>query len=148
MKRLIPLLALGIFLHGCNINPVSNSPAYLSGIASYSTSTVIESKGKNYQIIFSPKIAQMPLNQYFDMDVQIKSAMGQILKFPIKLSIDAGMAAHNHGMNSKPMIESLGQGKYKVSGLLFHMAGEWFLEFSIQRGITFDKTKITLEVST
>jgi hypothetical protein len=146
MKRLILLLALGIFLHGCNINPVFDNPAYLSGISSYST--VIESKGKNYQIIFSPKKGQMPLNQYFDMDVQIKSAMGQILKFPIKLSIDAGMAAHNHGMNSKPMIESLGQGKYKVSGLLFHMAGEWFLEFSIQRGVIFDKTKITLEVST
>jgi hypothetical protein len=70
------------------------------------------------------------------------------LKFPVKLSIDAGMAAHNHGMKSKPMIESLGQGKYKVSGLLFHMSGEWFLEFSIQRGVIFDKTKITLEVST
>ncbi len=146
MKKLIPLLALGIVLHGCNINPVSNSSAYLLGIPSYST--VIESKGKNYQIIFSPKTAQIPLNQYFDMDVQIKSAMGQTLKFPIKLSIDAGMAAHNHGMNSKPMIESLGQGKYKVKGLLFHMSGEWFLEFSIQRGVTFDKTKITLEVST
>ncbi len=146
MKRLIPLLALGIVLHGCNINSVSNSPTYLSDISSYST--VIESKGKNYQIIFSPKTTQIPLNQYFDMDVQIKSAMGQTLKFPIKLSIDAGMAAHNHGMNSKPMIESLGQGKYKISGLLFHMSGKWFFEFSVQRGVIFDKTKITLEVST
>jgi hypothetical protein len=146
MKRLIPLLALGIILYGCNIKPLSENPKYLSGISSYST--VIESKGKSYQIIFSPKKGQIPLNQYFDMDVQIKGAMGQTLKFPVKLSIDAGMEIHNHGMNSKPIIESLGQGKYKVSGLLFHMSGEWFLEFSIQRGLIFDKTKITLEVST
>jgi hypothetical protein len=135
-----------MFLLSCNINSLSDTDTvYLSDNSSYSTA--IESRGKNYQIIFSPKKGKIPLNQYFDMDIQIKGIMGQMIKSPIKLSVEAGMKAHNHGMNSKPIIESLGQGRYKVKGLLFHMSGPWFIEFSIRRGATFDKTKIILEVS-
>ena len=145
MKLLILFLSLGLILPACNINTSSDNTVYLSDNSL--GSTIVESRGKNYQIIFSPKKDQIPLNQYFDMDVEIKGLMGQALKFPVELTVDAGMEAHNHGMNSKPMIESLGGGKYKISGLLFHMAGQWFFEFSIQRGVTFDRTKIILEVS-
>ena len=139
------LMKIGVFISACYINTLFGNTTYLADISPYST--VIESKEKNYNIIFSPKKGKIPLNQYFDMDVQIKSGMGQTLNFPIKLSIDAGMEAHNHGMYSKPTIEALGYGKYKVRGLLFHMPGQWFLEFSVQRGVIFDRTKITLEVS-
>ena len=104
----------------------------------------VESMGKNYVIFFSPPIKQMPLNRYFDMEVTIKNSVKQVLKFPVALEIDAGMKAHNHGMNTKPIIESLGSGRFKVKGMLFHMSGEWFLSFKVMRGVISDKAEIKL----
>ncbi|WP_457617543.1 hypothetical protein [Lutibacter sp.] len=104
----------------------------------------VESVGKNYVIFFSPTIKQIPLNRYFDMEVSIKNSLKQVLRFPVILKIDAGMKAHNHGMNTKPMIESLGSGRFKVKGMLFHMSGEWFLRFKIIRGVISDKAEIKL----
>jgi hypothetical protein len=106
----------------------------------------IESNDKNYTVFFSPIKTEMPLNRYFDMDIYVRGAMQQVIRFPLKMEIDAGMRAHNHGMNVKPNIEDLGQGHYKVKGMLFHMSGKWFLTFSLHRGVIAEKAETTVLV--
>ena len=66
-------------------------------ISMLKNATSLESEGKNYTIYFSP--SKMPLNEYFDMDVQVRNSMKEIIKFPLTIEVDAGMKAHNHGMN-------------------------------------------------
>lgn len=46
--------------------------------------------------------------------------------------VDATMPEHRHGMNYKPSLHKLGDGRWRVDGLLWHMAGRWELRFDVQ----------------
>jgi len=41
------------------------------------------------------------------------------------------MPEHGHGMNYRPTIEVLGDGRFRASGLLLHMPGRWQLSFTV-----------------
>jgi hypothetical protein len=41
--------------------------------------------------------------------------------------VDATMPAHRHGMNYRPSLQPLGDGRWRVEGLMFHMSGAWEL---------------------
>lgn len=107
----------------------------------------IYSQGGGYTVAFTPNSSQMPLNQYFDLDVSVLGATKQLLTYEVELEIDAGMRAHNHGMNVKPIIKTLGKGKFRVEGMLLHMPGEWFISFVIRRGTMTDRAEIKLIIS-
>ena len=47
--------------------------------------------------------------------------------------VDATMPEHRHGMNYKPSLHQLGEGRWRVDGLLWHMAGRWELRFDVQQ---------------
>lgn len=47
-------------------------------------------------------------------------------------AVDATMPAHRHGMNYRPTLQPLGDGLWRVEGLLFHMRGAWELTLSVQ----------------
>ncbi len=53
---------------------------------------------------------------------------------PEAVSVDARMPAHGHGMNYRPGISALGDGRYRADGLMFHMPGRWELEFAVREG--------------
>jgi hypothetical protein len=44
------------------------------------------------------------------------------------LKVDAEMPDHRHGMNYRPTFTSLGDGQWRVEGMLWHMAGRWALK--------------------
>lgn len=48
--------------------------------------------------------------------------------------VDAWMPAHQHGMNYEPEIESLGEGQYAVSNMVYHMPGLWQLKVTLETG--------------
>lgn len=60
--------------------------------------------------------------------------------------LDASMPEHRHGMNYRPRIIALGDGRYRAEGLMFHMSGRWQLEFEVRSatGVTrlFDDVRI------
>lgn len=47
---------------------------------------------------------------------------------PTRVTVDATMPAHKHGMNYEPRIVARDAGRYAVEGLLFHMPGIWRFE--------------------
>jgi hypothetical protein len=51
---------------------------------------------------------------------------------PESVRVDAWMPAHRHGMNYVPAVQALGGGRYRATGLLFHMAGEWEFVFVLR----------------
>jgi YtkA-like len=63
-----------------------------------------------------------------------------------RLTIDATMPAHRHGMNYKPEIAALGDGKYEARGFLFHMPGQWEITLSVYSGGTPSYLKLNLDV--
>ena len=48
------------------------------------------------------------------------------------LRVDASMPEHRHGMNYRPSLEPLGQGRWRAEGLLWHMSGRWELRLDVQ----------------
>ena len=53
-----------------------------------------------------------------------------------RISVDALMPAHQHGMNYTPDISETAPGAYSANGLLFHMPGVWRLELSVYSSAT------------
>jgi hypothetical protein len=47
-------------------------------------------------------------------------------------AVDATMPAHRHGMNYRPSVQALGDGRWRADGLLFHMRGGWELRWDVQ----------------
>ena len=48
------------------------------------------------------------------------------------LRVDATMPEHRHGMNYRPSVKPLGDGRWRVEGLLWHMSGRWELTLDVQ----------------
>jgi hypothetical protein len=61
-----------------------------------------------------------------------------------EIVLDAQMPAHGHGMNYRPTVTSTGQGRFRVTGLMLHMAGTWRLTFDLVQGDI--RTRLTQEV--
>ena len=50
----------------------------------------------------------------------------------ILLRVDANMPEHRHGMNYKTSLHPLGDGRWRVDGLLWHMAGRWEMRWDVR----------------
>ena len=48
--------------------------------------------------------------------------------------VDARMPAHQHGMNYEPDIEDLGEGRFVVTNMVYHMPGLWQLKVTLDTG--------------
>lgn len=145
---IIALVAITIIPSGCNDSTGSPQQKEMKKLRNHLENiSSVESKGGSYTVVFSPHSNKIPLNQYFDLDVSVMGATKQILAYEVELEIDAGMRAHNHGLNVKPVIKKLEKAKFRVEGMLLHMPGEWFINFVIHRGTMTDKAEINLIVS-
>jgi hypothetical protein len=69
------------------------------------------------------------VGRHFGIDMVVCPRAGASL--PVSLRVDADMPAHRHGMNYRPTVRTLGEGRYRAEGLLFHMAGKWRLMFDL-----------------
>ena len=49
-----------------------------------------------------------------------------------RVSVDAWMPAHRHGMNYRPTLDGAPPGPIRADGLLLHMAGHWQLVFELR----------------
>jgi hypothetical protein len=73
----------------------------------------------------------------FELTVEVLEEDGRKASGDISVSVDASMPAHRHGMNTMPQVSRDEQGRYHVSGMLFHMPGHWELHFDVTRdGVT------------
>ena len=53
--------------------------------------------------------------------------------YPARIGINGGMPGHGHGLPTKPKVtEHLGDGRYRIEGLRFNMAGRWTLLLLIE----------------
>lgn len=91
------------------------------------------SEKKSFRLSYTPLPDPIPLNGYFRLKFLLQDPNGKLLD-GAKLSVDATMPEHNHGMNAKTRIKALGKGAYEVQGLLFHMAGYWEITALIEHG--------------
>lgn len=78
-----------------------------------------------------PAAKQVPMARHFVLEVQLCSAAAATAHLA---KVDASMPEHRHGMNYRPVITPLGDGRYRVEGMMFHMAGRWEVAFEVRSG--------------
>ncbi len=72
--------------------------------------------------------ARVPLAEFFSLDIAVCTRDGRSVVAP---RVDATMPAHGHGMNYRSSVATLGNNRFRASGLLLHMPGHWVIAFSI-----------------
>lgn len=65
---------------------------------------------------------------------------------PESVNVDARMPRHGHGMNYRPTVAALGDGRYRAVGLMFHMPGEWEVSFVVREAGASERITHTLVV--
>lgn len=53
---------------------------------------------------------------------------------PRLVRVDAGMPAHRHGMNYRPVLSEVGPGAWRAEGMMFHMPGAWEVRLDLEGG--------------
>ena len=92
------------------------------------------------QVLAVPRPWPVPVGQQVVLDIVLcmapSAAPGALpgaapaSALPQDLQVDADMPAHRHGMNYRPTVRALGDGRFVADGLLFHMPGRWRLLFA------------------
>jgi hypothetical protein len=70
--------------------------------------------------------APIVVGRHFAIEVQLCPASAVLER------ADATMPEHRHGMNYRPSLKPLGDGRWRVEGLMFHMPGRWELRLDVQ----------------
>ncbi len=65
------------------------------------------------------------VGRHFAMNVRLCPADAKLVR------VDATMPEHRHGMNYKASFAALGEGRWRVEGMMFHMPGRWLLRFDV-----------------
>jgi hypothetical protein len=86
--------------------------------------TVRLMRSAGYVIAWRSEPSAIPLGAHFVVELAVCAADGRTVE---SVSVDAEMPEHRHGMNYRPGLSSLGGGRYRAEGLLFHMPGRWRL---------------------
>ena len=74
----------------------------------------------------------IPLNRPFELLLRVfEGSDGRTPRDDVTITVEGWMPGHGHGMLRKSQVEGLGNGGYRVQGMLFHMAGSWELRIGV-----------------
>lgn len=89
------------------------------------------SRDGHFQVTARPVPEKPPLREHHDWIVEVKDDDDNPVDLA-GLTVSGGMPGHGHGLPSQPKLdEYLGDGRYRISGVLFNMHGEWTLSFHL-----------------
>ena len=73
----------------------------------------------------------LPLNRMHDWVLEIRDADGAPVD-DADIEVVGGMPEHDHGLPTSPRVEErLGDGRYRLAGLRFHMSGYWEIRLTV-----------------
>ncbi|HAK52878.1 MAG TPA: auxin-binding protein [Gammaproteobacteria bacterium] len=99
-----------------------------------------------FQVTYSSAINPIAINKMHEWILDIKTSDGTPVT-DAEVVINGGMPAHNHGLPTSPKVtQNLGQGKYRVEGVRFHMSGYWEMRVTVKANGIEDTVVISLEL--
>ena len=97
----------------------------------------------HYLVAFRPEPLRIEVGEPFSLLFNVCTKSDQ----PAELvAVDAQMPELKHGMNYRPTIVSLGDGRYRVDGMVFHTPGRWELSIDVRAGEESERLSHELEV--
>ena len=89
----------------------------------------VTSPASQLRIAYSTDPAKLNVDSMFSVLIHLCTEQ------PIeRLTADAHMPEHRHGMNYKPAVVQQADGSYLATGFLFHMPGKWEFVFEVRGG--------------
>ena len=82
----------------------------------------------------------MKVGQFFSAEVVACRTSAGVTR----ISLDATMPAHGHGMNYRPKATEVATGHYRFTGLMLHMPGTWKVTVDLRQDGK--RTRLTHEV--
>jgi cytochrome c peroxidase len=82
-----------------------------------------------FVLAFKPQ--PISVARHFALDIAVCSKSSVTAE---SIKVDAHMPEHRHGMNYAPEVKSLGPGRWRAEGLMFHMPGKWEFVFEVRAG--------------
>ena len=104
----------------------------------------LEASSARHRVVFVPQPAPLASGRHFGLDITVSPRGGATL--PLALRVDADMPAHRHGMNYRPTVRALGEGRYRAEGLLLHMPGRWRFSFELSADGRLDRLSHEVDV--
>jgi hypothetical protein len=96
---------------------------------------VRETSGGSYHVSYAPFPYPIPLNKVFALEVRVYTDAAMTTRAKdVTIGVDAAMPSHHHGMNLVPRAERIGDGIFRVTGMLFHMPGYWEIYVDVREG--------------
>jgi hypothetical protein len=97
----------------------------------------------HYLVAFRPEPLRIEIGEPFSLlfNVCTKNDMPAEL-----VAVEAQMPEGRRGANNRPTIVSLGDGRYRVEGMVFHMPGRWELSIDVRAGAEIERLSHELEV--
>lgn len=116
---------------GTNAEPTKVEAPARAGLAFGAPREAVTRDGL-YRVTWMPIGGFVPVNEHFELDVTV--ARTDEARTPVSnasIVVDCQMPDHGHGMLREPRSEALGDGRYKVRGMLLHMGGHWTVALNV-----------------
>lgn len=125
VKNAIAILILAVISaasSSCGDSPDSE-PVTISSPPITSWPATRTTDGGSFTLSLQPTEGAIRRNEHFSLELSLETRAE--VSDEIAVTVDADMPAHRHGMNTHPETTALGDQRYRIDGMLFHMAGDW-----------------------
>ena len=82
-----------------------------------------------YALSYRTIPAQITVGEQFVLELAACPKTGQSI--PARVTLDAHMPEHRHGMYYRPSLKATASGRYRSEGWLFHIPGRWDFIFDL-----------------
>jgi DNA-binding beta-propeller fold protein YncE len=107
----------------------------------------VTTNGGTWRVLWRAKPAVIPRAETFSIEAWVFAAGDP--EHPVrnaKLTVDAWMPDHMHGMTRVPTVQRREDGGFDVDGLLFHMSGTWEIDFDVVKDAVAERAQTRLDL--
>ena len=148
IAALVSALLLAGESHGNQavLDSVSESHSTADAATDSDAGSWFSSRSEHFRVSVDPDLDPLAINTIHRWVVQLQTLDGAPVP-SAEFDIRGGMPAHDHGLPTLPeATRNLGDGRYLIEGMRFHMAGYWEVVISIDSGAQRDEVVIPLEL--
>ena len=136
--HLLPKILISAALLVCLFAPVM-APAMAAEISAPSSPAGLS-------VTMTSQLSPLSINQMHSWEIRLQDSDGNAVA-DAEIEVRGGMPAHNHGLATQPQVTRyLGDGRYLLQGVRFHMAGAWELQLLINLNGTTYRSVLNLEL--
>lgn len=104
------------------------------------------SESGHYRVSYASRLEPIAINRLHQWVLTVTDAAGEPVN-DARIRISGGMPAHDHGLPTEPrVVEALGDGRYLLDGVRFHMHGAWEVVMQLEADGKADTVVITLDL--